>query len=660
MLAGAGSGKTRVITHRIARLIDRGARAETILAVSFTNKAAAEMLERMIPLIGRNRADALWLSTFHSFGVRFLNEEVEALGYPSRFAIFDQGDSLGLVREIVKREGLGDRQLDLYAVHSRISLWKNGGVEPGETPPSDYEYDVIAAGVYPHYVAALRNMRAVDFDDLVYLPVRILRGREDIRDRWRQRFRFMLIDEFQDTNKLQLELVKLLANDLHNVCVVGDDDQSIYGWRGAEVGNILDFERHFDGTSVVILEDNYRSRRPILEVANAAIAQSKGERHEKVLRAARGDGEPVRVLTTNDTVAEAKTIALEIRHLREELRISMDDIAVLYRSNKQARAVEEELRVHGFPYRVLGGGKFFDKKEVRDAVAYLRAVVYPRDELSLRRIVNYPTRGIGDTTIERVTQHALARGIPFCEALQRIESIDGVPDGAKRGASGLLRSLRSARDRFATNADLAAAARLLFRDVGLERRICEDRNKSVQKRWANVEYVLRSLARFESTGKHRSGTGGGIGGFLNRISLDADPDKNTAGDSGRDGAVTLSSLHAAKGLEFSVVFLIGLNEGQLPHRRSTDPKLTDAAPTDVEEERRLFYVGVTRARDILYLCRPQKRVMRGRITPLVASRFFEGLPEEQLVHFEREYEEPVETAEALELGRALLDALRSS
>ena len=650
VLAGAGSGKTRVITHRIARLIDRGVRPESILAVSFTNKAAAEMHERMIPLIGRGRADALWLSTFHSFGVRFLNEEVKALGYPSRFAIFDQGDSLGLVREIVRREGIGDRQMDLYAILSRISLWKNAGIAPGAPAPSDYEYDVIASQVYPHYTAALRNMCALDFDDLVHAPVAILERCDDIREKWRGRFRHLLIDEFQDTNKIQLDLVRQLANSLNNVCVVGDDDQSIYGWRGAEVGNILDFERHFEGTKVVILEENYRSRQPILEVANEAIARSKGPRHEKVLRAARGPGEKVRILVTNDVVAEAKTVALEIRHLRDEHRIRLSEIAVLYRSNKQARPIEEELRVHGFPYRVFGGGKFFDKKEVRDAVAYLRAVVYPRDELSLRRIINYPTRGIGDTTIERLTRHANARGITFADAVSNIDDIEDIPDVAKRGARVLNAALSEARARFATNRDLADAAGTLFREVGLERRIREDKNASMRKRWANVEYVLRSLRRYET-----SGDSGGLGAFLTRISLDSDPDAKSDED-----AVTLSSLHAAKGLEFRLVFLIGLNEGVLPHQRTVDPKLTDAAPTDVEEERRLFYVGVTRARDILYLCRPQKRVMRGRITPLVPSRFFEGLPEDQLEYFEREYEEPVETAEALELGRALLEALRSS
>jgi DNA helicase-2/ATP-dependent DNA helicase PcrA len=650
VLAGAGSGKTRVITHRIAQLVnERGVRPEAILAVSFTNKAAAEMRERMIPLIGRGRADRLWMSTFHSFGVRFLSEESKALGYPSRFVIFDQGDALGAVREIVKREGIGERQLDLYAVCSRISLWKNRGLTPAQIPESDFEYDAVAREVYPHYEAALRSMCAVDFDDLVYQPVRILRERESIRDKWRQRFRHMLVDEFQDTNRIQLDLVKLLANELGNVCVVGDDDQSIYGWRGAEVGNILDFEKHFRGAKVVKLEDNYRSRSPILDVANAAIARSKRKRHDKVLRSFKGHGPKVRLCTLTDAEAEAKFVAKEIRHLRKEGH-RQGEMAVLYRSNLQARPIEEELRVHGIPYRLYGGTQFFDRKEVKDAVAYLRVVVNPHDELSLRRILNYPSRGIGDTTVQRLTRWALVHGTSFPQAVARAETIEDVPDGAKRGIRRLFGALSTARAAFREGTNLAGAARQLFADVGLERAIKEDRNPSVQKRWGNVEYVLRALQRYEQKPGGERPT---IAQFLTRITLKVDGETEETGD-----RVTLSSLHASKGLEFDVVFLIGLNEGQLPHSRTTDPKVTEAAPTDVEEERRLFYVGVTRAREQLYLCRPKRRMMRGKVQPLVPTRFLEGLPEEHLEHFERDDDAPVEAEEAVAIGKALLDQLR--
>ena len=399
VLAGAGSGKTRVITHRIATLLQRGTRADAILAVSFTNKAAREMGERMAQLVGPRAASKLVLSTFHSFGVRFLHEENRALGFDGRFVIFDQSDALGLVREIVRREGIGDRRLDVGAVLGRISLWKNAFVGPDEVRPSGREYDEAAREVYPHYERALAAMHAVDFDDLIVAPVRLLQQSDHLREKWRGRFRHLLVDEFQDTNRAQLELVRQLVGPLRNVCVVGDDDQSIYGWRGAEVGNILHFERHFPGTTVVKLEDNYRSFAPILAVANAAIAQSRGRRHPKTLRATRGAGPKVRLCTADDTLAE---VALVTGEIREEVRGGRryGDVAVLYRSNQQARLLEEELRVEGIPYRVFGGTQFFDRKEVKDAIAYLRVALNPHDSLSLRRIINTPARGLGETSVE--------------------------------------------------------------------------------------------------------------------------------------------------------------------------------------------------------------------------------------------------------------------
>jgi len=649
VLAGAGSGKTRVITHRIATLVERGTRPGSILAVSFTNKAAAEMSERMIPLVGRSRAEKLWLSTFHSFGVRFLREESHALGYPGRFVIFDQGDAIGLVREIVRREGIADRKLDLYAVQSRISLWKNKGLRPDETPASDFEYDVVARDVYPHYQAALENMCAVDFDDLVLAPVRILSEREEIRDKWRNRFRHMLVDEFQDTNLIQLELVKLLANELGNVTVVGDDDQSIYGWRGAEVGNILDFESHFKGAKVVKLETNYRSHAPILNVANEAIARSRRKRHDKQLQSFKGPGPKVRMCTLNDAEEEAKLVVHEIRRLRDDEGGRLGSMAILYRSNLQARPLEEELRANGVDYRLFGGTKLFDRKEVKDAIAYLRVVVHPRDELSLRRIVNYPARQIGDTTVRRVTRWGLVHGLSFVDALARIEQIEDVPAAAKRGARQLFAAIAAARRRF-DDGDLVGGARQLFTDVGLERMFREAESPAMQKRWGNIEYVLRSLGRFVERGGK-----GGLSAFLTRLTLDLSGESEKTGE-----RVTLSSLHASKGLEFDVVFFIGLNEGTLPHARTIDPKVTEAAPTDVEEERRLFYVGVTRARKHLYLCRPRSRQMRGRTMPMVPSRFLEGMPEEDFEHYEAVLDAPVEADEAVAFGKALLDSLRQS
>lgn len=656
VLAGAGSGKTRVITHRIAHLVERGGvRPESILAVSFTNKAAREMGERMVPLIGSGRARKLALSTFHSFGVRMLQEERRALGFGERFVIFDQGDSVGLVREILRgmRRSGGARKLDAMAILARISKWKNDLLAPDEVPDSDFEYDAVAKEIYPEYEARLNAMCAVDFDGLVATPVRLLRDDEALRRKWQQRFRHMLIDEFQDTSRMQLQLVQLLVNELGNICVVGDDDQSIYAWRGADVGNILDFETHFPGTTVVKLEDNYRSLSPILNVANAVIAQSPLRRHGKTLRAARGDGDRVRMVVAEDPEQEAKTVALEIDELRKQ-GAALSDVGVLYRSNLQSRLVEQELRMLSLPARMLGGTQFFDRKEVKDAAAYLRTVVNPRDEISLRRVLNYPARGIGTTTVQRIERYALAHGISFIEALRRVDAIEGIPDNARRSARRLMGLLDEARRRFASQGSLASAARTLFEQVGLRDDLMDaaDGGKAGGVRHANVEHLIGLIDRYEQ----RAAPGeASLAGFLARITLQGDSGQQDEGEK-----VALSTLHAAKGLEFRYVFLIGCVEGQLPHSRTTDPKVTDASPSDVEEERRLFYVGVTRARDRLYISRPKRRRLRGNTVPLTPSRFLDELPEDQVQEYEREVSDTLDVDEIAEMGRAFLERMKAA
>lgn len=653
VLAGAGSGKTRVITHRIARMIARGTPPEAILAVSFTNKAAGEMVERLAKLTGPEAAARTWMSTFHSFGVRMLTEEAKHLDAEGKFVIFDQGDTLGLVRDLVRRERLGDRKLDAASILARISLWKNKFWAPHEVPERDYEYDAIARTIYPKYESALRAMRAVDFDDLVVVPVRLLRENPALRERWSERFHTLLVDEFQDTNTAQLELVRLLTNRRRNICVVGDDDQSIYGWRGAEVGNILDFERHFPGAKVVKLEDNYRSVAPILEVANAAMAAGQGKRHRKVLRAARGQGEKVQLCILDDDVAETRFVVSEIRRLHREKRHTWGDLAVLYRSNTQARLVEEELRVAGVPYRMLGGTQFFDRKEVKDAIAYLRVVVNPWDELSLRRVINHPPRGIGDTSVERIAAHAKQAGVPMSKVLAEIEHVEGLPDGARRGANALHQALVAARARFQQQRRLGEGARSLLEQVGLKNDLAEpEAGPSGAKRWENVEFLLRSIDRFETSEKEEKPS---IAAFLARLLLRADQEKEETGQ-----RVTLSTLHAAKGLEFRTVFLLGCVEGQLPHGRTTDPKANEAAPTDVEEERRLFYVAVTRAQDRLYICRPEEKSLRGKRIRLAPSRFLEGLPPESIEERRIKGEVTLGTDEIADMAKAFLDRLGAS
>jgi DNA helicase-2/ATP-dependent DNA helicase PcrA len=647
VLAGAGSGKTRVITARIGRLLASGVSPGSLLAVTFTNKAANEMRERIAETVGPEAAEAIWLSTFHSFGVRFVRAESKALGLGARFTIFDQGDSLGVVRDLLKRESSADRRLDAQAILSRISLWKNAMRTPGEVRPRDDEYDEAAASIYGAYEETLADMHAVDFDDLVVKPVLLLRERPGIRHTWRTRFEHILVDEFQDTNLAQLELVRLLANERGNVCVVGDDDQSIYGWRGACVDNILDFDRHFPGAAVTKLERNYRSRASILNVANAAIAQSPKRPYAKVLEASRLGGLPVRVCALPEPQDEAKFVAAEIRKVHKE-GTDLADIAVLYRSNAQAKLIEEELRIAGIPYRVFGGTKMFDRKEVKDGIAYLRVALNPRDELSLRRIVNSPARGLGTQSLRQIAQHAGEQRMSLLRALRNATQIESLSARAKSSAVALAAAIDHAARGFREGA-YADTARSFLAAVGMLRDD-GDRSPEAKRRLANVQFLLRSIERLEArAGSDREA----LQNLLHHIALDSSDDSES--EPGRE--VTLSSLHSAKGLEFSVVFLVGCVEGVLPHARTTDPRITDASMADIEEERRLFYVGVTRARDVLYLTRHRERVHRGRLAKITPSRFLDGLPETDIESYQSPESRELGRQEVADMAKALLERL---
>ena len=650
VLAGAGSGKTRVIIARIARLLAGGVQPSSILAVTFTNKAANEMRERIGATVGDETASAIWLSTFHSFGVRFVREEAKALGLGSRFTIFDQGDSLGVVRELLRTEAKADRQLDAQAILSRISLWKNALLKPGEVRAKGDEYDQAAVSIYGAYESTLADMHAVDFDDLVIKPVVLLRDRPGIRSKWRTRFAHVLVDEFQDTNVAQLDLVRLLANDRGNVCVVGDDDQSIYGWRGACVDNILDFEQHFPGAVVTKLEQNYRSRASILNVANAAIEKSPKRPYAKVLKPVRESGPPVRMCVLPEPQEEAKFVASEIRKLQRE-GTDPREIAVLYRSNTQAKLLEEELRVAGIAYRVFGGTKFFDRKEIKDGIAYMRVALNPRDELSLRRIVNTPARGLGAQSLRHIVEHGEAHRMSLLRALKNADRIEALSTRAKASAVRLGDAIETAGKGFRAGG-LADTATALLRGVGMLRDDA-DSSPEAKRRRANIDFLRRSIERLEArSGADREA----LQQLLHHIALDpSDPSDPDEPELGRQ--VTLSSLHSAKGLEFSVVFLIGCVEGVLPHARTTDPKITDASMADLEEERRLFYVGVTRARDLLYLTRHKERVARGRLVKITPSRFLQGLPETDTESYQSAESRELGRQEVADMAKALLERL---
>jgi DNA helicase-2/ATP-dependent DNA helicase PcrA len=665
VLAGAGSGKTRVITHRIVRLIERGVPPEAVVALTFTNKAAGEMRERVGAMLGaRSRSQgtgtgkapssALTVSTFHALGLAVLGRERDAIG--GRFTIFDQGDQTSLVKQLLRAAG-ADRAYDSQAVLARISVAKNAfGQEPfpkAETDP----YDEVAKAIFPRYQAALRQYRAYDFDDLVCEVARLWFDREDVRTRWQEKYLHVLVDEYQDTNRAQLEMLRLLCGDRRNICAVGDDDQAIYGWRGADVGNILDFERHFPNARVVKLEQNYRSRAPILAVANAVIAKRTDAKWRKELFTELRGGSPVGLAIAPTPEIEAVWVGREIRRLVREEGKRPSDVAVLYRSNGQSRLVEEALREQGIAHRVIGGTQFFERKEVKDLLAYVKLALNQHDEISLRRIVNYPPRGIGDATLEKLAANALDRGWPLWRAVERADALDNVSGPALDGCRALAKVIEEARRELLGEKRLPSeVARSVCDRVSLKAEIEASAPADVAaKRWANVQGVLASLARRESRGQDGSD---GLSAFLHSLTMDIEPDAQDAAN-----VVTLSTLHGSKGLEFPIVFLIGCEEGYLPHARTLDTRATDAGDAgaaDIEEERRLFYVGVTRARERLLLSRAKSRLLRGKTVPRTPSRFLLDVPAELLEEQEIRAEAPTTVGEAAANAEAILAMLQSA
>jgi len=654
VLAGAGSGKTRVVTERIARLLERGVSPRSILAMTFTNKAAAEMHERVAKLVGSKVAKDLKVCTFHRFGLDTLGQETRALGLRgTKFAIFDQADATATVREIL-REIRSGKNYDIGAILARISAAKNDFLEPEAWLEKQRnsrgvdEYDEISMLVYPRYLAQLRAFQAFDFDDLICELVRLWRRRPDVLEKYRMRYRYLIVDEYQDTNHAQLELVRLLAGSHKNVVVVGDDDQSIYSWRGADVKNILDFEEHFGGARVVKLEHNYRSRKPVLDVANAVLQKTTGKRHKKVLVPTRGAGPIVSVVVAADPEVEASFVGAEAQRLIEKEGIRPRDIAVLYRSNLQAQPIEGALKERGIPLRMLGGQQFFERKEVKDLIAYLKVVLDPLDEMALRRIVNYPARGIGEAAFGKITAHATAHDMTLWAVVQRAHAVRELPAAALEGCRQLVRIVEGGRVAFEQNMPSAEVAMKLCEAVGLKADImAASANPQVAaRRWGNVEGLLKVFTRRDEQGK---GDREHFTEFLRLLALRTDEEEEEATDK-----VTLTTMHGAKGLEFPYVFVIGVEEGFCPHSRTTTERATDFvfgdgdAAVSLEEERRLFYVAVTRAKEKLYMSRCKARGQRGKLVPRTPSRYLLEIPTE--LYEEREENTPV--APGLEKTRA--------
>jgi DNA helicase II / ATP-dependent DNA helicase PcrA len=672
VLAGAGSGKTRMLIHRIAHLVwGRKVDPRQVLAVTFTNKAAREMQERVAKMVGREAKGAL-LSTFHSLGARLLREHGERVGLPKDFSIYGTADQAGIVKRILTEEvhvaaTAGDADYDPKQVLYQIGDWKNRLVTPDEAKREVAEgrmkdnrsddYAVLAADVYPRYEHSLRAAGATDFDDLLVLPVQLLRENAEVRERCWRRWRYLMVDEYQDTNGAQLEMARLLAGAHKNLCVVGDDDQSIYAWRGADVRNILDFERHFPGAKVVMLEENYRSTRRILDAANGVIANN-ASRHPKRLRTANGPGPKIDLYHFGEEngkapdEVEAEMVAREIDLRRFTEKLSYGDFAVLYRTNLQARPLEEALRLRNIPYRVVGGTSFFDRKEVADLVAYLQLLVNPKNEVALRRIVNYPLRGIGRTTLLKLVEAARAARVPLSEMLGRVEEVEGISRAQSepvRAFAEMIAELRTEYRAVQAALDhgvhgertLAGFVREVVKRLRLEEAIRADNAKSERAAEVRVD-ILRdfvgSLERYEQRTwaarplpDEEEGAGWeppALREFLERVSLTDDEDRKEKEEAHPDQA-TLMTLHSAKGLEFSHVFIVGLEEEILPHARSVAMAGEEGSGV-LDEERRLFYVGITRARHRLTLSGCSVRRQRGELIPRQPSRFLKEISPELL------------------------------
>ncbi len=619
VLAGAGSGKTQVITSRIVNLLKRQKiPAEQILAVTFTNKAAKEMQERVKASAGK-LAEGMIISTFHSLGVRILRRDIKHLGYRQNFSIYGESDQSGVIRQAMGDLGLDPKQTNPDLIRWSISMAKNRLIAPEEYPvPSG---DTLAAAVkvvYPRYQQLLQAYNAIDFDDIIMMAVRLLESHREAADYWQQRFTQIMVDEYQDTNACQYRLISLLAERHNNLCVVGDDDQAIYGWRGADVANILSFAGSRPGCALVKLEQNYRSTGTILAAANAVIGNNK-LRSDKALWTASGNGDPINLLIAADEDDEARMVIEQLQMAQYRHKLPWRDFAILYRSNAQSRAFEEALRIEGIPYVLVGGQRFFERKEVKDALSYLTVLNNPRDEAALVRILNFPRRGIGDTTLMRLQQWSLEHDAPLHVALARIQEIRGITEAAKSAITAFSDMLQTEIKSFRPM-EMGNQITALFRRLGINEEMHRTQTDATQarKRIENIEQVINALSAFEDRNP-----GATLGSFLERISLlednrrEADDGKGDAQDT-----VTLMSLHASKGLEFPHVFLVGMEEGLLPHHRSADEDPT------VAEERRLCYVGITRARQRLTLSRCLTRRKYGAREERFPSRFLAEIPEQ--------------------------------
>ena len=618
VLAGAGSGKTRVLTHRIAYLLATGAsRPGEILAITFTNKAAAEMRERVGALVGRS-VRAMWVTTFHSACARMLRVDAERLGYSKGFTIYDEADSLRMLKRCLNELGVDPKRFPPRAVRNQISGAKNQLIDAGayaETQGSVFEE--VVAEAFPLYEKRMLEANAMDFDDLLVRTVNAMELFEEVRERWRRTFRHVLVDEYQDTNHTQYRLLQLLASEHGNLMVVGDDSQSIYGFRHADIRNILDFERDFPGAAQVKLEQNYRSTQTILSAANALIERNR-EGLEKELWTEEEGGDLVQLSELTDEHEEARWVAGEIERLGEEQGLARSEVAVFYRTNAMSRVLEDTLNRFDVPYQVIGGTKFYERAEVKDAVAYLSLLVNPADLVSFTRVVNSPRRGIGNTTQGRLAAHANTTGLPIWEVVERVEEVPGLSGAAIKAVSRFYETMAGLRERADEAGPVATLLEAVLNESGYLEALAAERTVEAEGRAENLEALVAGAAEFDIE-REREGESEvpPLEEYLQQISLYSEQDALRE----EQELVTLMTLHNAKGLEYDTVFIVGCEDGAFPHMRALEEG-------GEEEERRLCYVGITRARKRLFMTWARERQLFGRSERNLPSRFVDELPVE--------------------------------
>ncbi|CRK82411.1 DNA helicase PcrA [Neobacillus massiliamazoniensis] len=626
LMAGAGSGKTRVLTHRIAYLIvEKRVNPYNILAITFTNKAAREMKERIGRMMG-GAAEEIWISTFHSMCVRILRRDIDRLGFNRNFTILDSTDQLSVIKGILKDKNIDPKKFDPRAMLGSISSAKNELIEPEEfAKAAGGYYEKVVSDVYEGYQKRLRKNQALDFDDLIMMTITLFRRIPEVLEYYQRKFQYIHVDEYQDTNKAQYMLVKLLAARFRNLCVVGDSDQSIYRWRGADIANILSFEKDYPNAAVILLEQNYRSTKSILQAANKVI-ENNFNRKAKNLWTENPEGNKLVYYRADSEQGEAQFVAGKIKEITRDEKVKLSDIAILYRTNAQSRVMEEVLLKSTINYAIVGGTKFYDRKEIKDMLAYLRLISNPDDDISLQRIINVPKRGIGSTSFDKMASFAEMHDLSIYQALDSIELMGLSPKITKAAIEfrNLIRNYTQMQE-FLSVTELVEE---ILEKTGYREMLKAEKSLEAQSRLENLEELLSVTKNFEDTNEDKS-----LVAFLTDLALVADIDSMDE-DGEKADSVVLMTLHSAKGLEFPVVFLIGLEEGVFPHSRSLMEEV------EMEEERRLAYVGITRAEQKLFLTNAQMRTLFGRTNMNPASRFISEIPEDLLERANEERKSP--------------------